>query len=117
MTRALDLKLTAYTGRDAIFTFTAEGIDPDTNEIAAIDLTGVAVTFVVENAAGTVQWTGTIGSGVTLTGEDGQYTVWIPKATTASLCPGPYSVGCELDDGVVSVQALAGTLTLRDGVA
>lgn len=117
MTRALDVKLTAYTGRDAIFTFTAEGIDPDTNEVTPIDLTDVDITFVVENKAGTVQWTGTIGSGITLTGEDGQYTVWIPKAITGGLAPDPYAIGCELDDGIVSVQALAGTLTLRDGVA
>lgn len=116
MTRALDIKLTGYTAADFVATFTAEGVDPDTGAIDAIDISTATIVFVVEDQAGCEKWRGTVGSGIELTGEDGQFTVWIPVATMRTLCPGPYPVGCTLSDGIVTVQFIAGTLTVRDGV-
>ena len=116
MTRALDIRLTGFTAADFLATFTAEGTDPDTGAIEPIDVSSADIVFVVEDKNGTEKWRGEVGDGIELTGEDGQFTVWIPLATMATLLPDAYPVGCTISDGIVTVQFLTGTLTVRDGV-
>lgn len=108
-----------FTGADYIQTIRAmgvdESVDPPVKE--PVDLTGVLITVNVEYEQGSEKWTGTIGDGVTLTGNDGEYTFWIPKASMGGFPPGRYNIGCVLANGSVTVQHFRGTLPVLDGYA
>lgn len=113
MTRSLNARLEGTTSADCIISF--EATDAGTGE--AIDLTDVAITFTVRDAKRCLIWQGTVDDGITVEEPDtGEFTVWIPEATMDDVCPGEYAVGCVLDDDIVKVQFLIGTLTVRDGV-
>lgn len=89
--------ITAYIGTDNSYVFTvfqSDGVTP-------VNITGFAIQFVVEeygNSAG-VFITKTVGSGVTLTNPtQGQFTVSLVAADTASMYPGQYAYRTERTD-------------------
>lgn len=117
MSRSLNHRLFGTTSADCIHTFTAEGIDPDTGALAPIDLTDLAIVFVVKSKCGAQRWKGEVDDGITADLPDsGQFTVWIPVGSMGSICPGEYDIGCTLADDIVTTQFLLGTLSIRNGV-
>lgn len=116
MSRQLDTKITGYTAADCIYTFLAEGIDPDTGVITAIDISALTIVFTVDDTAGGEKWVGGVATGITRTGIAGEFTVWIPLTTMQDLDPGEYRIGCTMSDGTVTTMILRGSLTVQDGI-
>lgn len=119
-TRSLDIVLPpGFMGADYIQTFVVTAIDESVTPPVEVevDISAATITVNVEDENGGERWTGEIGSGVTLTGNDGEYTVWIPSGTMGGLTPGRYNIGAKLANGSVTVQHFRGTLPVLDGYA
>lgn len=115
--RELNTSLTGYTSADFILIVTAQGVDADTGETDEIDVSSLDITFTVEDMESASEiWEGTVGDGITLTGEDGEFKVWIPLTTMQGIKPDDYNFGCVLSDGTYTTQFMRGTLTVLDGI-